>query len=113
MPKPASSKGEERFAEMLSWAKPRISERKMFGSAAANNRRRLAGDRRRSVTRSTTRRLPSRRLPKPEATQPRTGKKIVVVDDTEMLFIFVEDVLRDGRSGTANHDCVEWDRRIA
>src|SRR4029077_182568 len=29
----------------------------------------------------------------PETIQPRTGKKVVVVDDTEMLLIFVEDIL--------------------
>src|SRR5262249_56655341 len=29
----------------------------------------------------------------PEARPPKTGKKIVVVDDTEMLLIFVEDTL--------------------
>src|SRR5205807_9236299 len=31
--------------------------------------------------------------PQPEIVLPRTGKKIVVIDDTEMLLIFVEDIL--------------------
>src|SRR5262249_20664550 len=31
--------------------------------------------------------------PEPEIVSPRGGKKIVVVDDTEMLLIFVEDIL--------------------
>lgn len=36
--------------------------------------------------------LPSQKAP-PQKPSPKTGQKIVVVDDTEMLLIFVEDVL--------------------
>ena len=37
--------------------------------------------------------VPSREEPKPAKTRAKSGKKIVVIDDTEMLLIFVEDIL--------------------
>src|SRR5205814_2742463 len=37
--------------------------------------------------------IPEAARPQAQVTEPKTGKKIVVVDDTEMLLIFVEDVL--------------------
>ena len=44
--------------------------------------------------RETTPELPEpRRAARPETERPRAGKKIVLVDDTEMLLIFVEDIL--------------------
>jgi DNA-binding response OmpR family regulator len=85
-------KGEEALAEILSWPKPRLSERKMFGPpqrTIATDWPAIVVEALREAQLEITESEPA----KPEATQPRTGKKVVVVDDTEMLLIFVEDIL--------------------
>ena len=84
--------GTEALSEILRWRGPRTSEEK------------LATTPRRTITRDwpaifveALRRIepvPAARISPPEQPpKPKTGKKVVVVDDTEMLLIFVEDVL--------------------
>jgi DNA-binding response OmpR family regulator len=90
-------KGEDALGQMLTWSKPRLSEKKLTASV------------RRTITNwqaivLETLREGAAEIAEPlstpaEATPPTTGKRIVVVDDTEMLLIFVEDIL-----GTANPD---------
>src|SRR5207244_4129903 len=84
-------KGEDALQEILSWSKPRLSETKLSGAA------------RRSITnwqaiivealREGSAEVSEARPPKTEIVSARAGKTIVVVDDTEMLLIFVEDIL--------------------
>jgi two-component system, OmpR family, alkaline phosphatase synthesis response regulator PhoP len=85
-------KGEEALAEISSWSKPNLSERKMFGS-----QRRTISSNWPAIVVETLRELqPEIAEPRPvlpDIIQPRTGKNVVVVDDTEMLLIFVEDIL--------------------
>lgn len=83
--------GEDALAEILGWPKVAVAER------------RLAGSRMRTITaawpaivvEALRAEMPEISPPAPTIpTTPRkTGKKIVVIDDTEMLLIFVEDVL--------------------
>jgi DNA-binding response OmpR family regulator len=90
-------KGEDALGQMLSWPKPRLSEKKLSGGA------------RRTVTNWQAIVLETLRDGAPEIAEPlsvpaeptpsTTGKRIVVVDDTEMLLIFVQDIL-----GTADPD---------
>nr|UXE44510.1 protein-glutamate methylesterase/protein-glutamine glutaminase [uncultured bacterium] len=88
------SKGEDALAEMLQWSLSHVSERKLPAAS------------RRTISNWRTVVLESFGEPEAQAfeagmhqeepeveIQARTGKKIVVVDDTEMLLIFVEDVL--------------------
>jgi DNA-binding response OmpR family regulator len=85
-------KGDEALAEILSWPKAHLSERKMFGSA----RRTIASNWPAIVVealREAQSEIAEPEPAQPETIQPRTGKKVVVVDDTEMLLIFVEDTL--------------------
>jgi DNA-binding response OmpR family regulator len=83
-------KGEDALLELLSWPKPRMSEKKLTGSACRTithwQESALEALRDVAVEVSETRRPP-------EIISPRTGKKIIVIDDTEMLLIFVEDIL--------------------
>jgi DNA-binding response OmpR family regulator len=90
-------KGEDALGQMLSWPKLRLSEKKLSGGA------------RRTITNWQAIVLETLRDGAPEIAEPlsvpaeptpsTTGKRIVVVDDTEMLLIFVQDIL-----GTANPD---------
>jgi DNA-binding response OmpR family regulator len=83
-------KGEDALAEILSWPKTQLSERKLLGSP----RRTLAADWRGIVIEALQESQPQE-VPRPGPSLPRatTGKKVVVIDDTEMLLIFVEDIL--------------------
>ena len=86
-------KGEDALAGILSWPKTHTSERKVAGST-----RRTIGATWPAIileallAEQEDISAPAPPPPKPVAA-PKTGKKIVVVDDTEMLLIFVEDVL--------------------
>jgi DNA-binding response OmpR family regulator len=84
-------KGEDALHEILNWAKPRLGEKKLSGSA----RRTIANWQ--AIVVETLRdgatEIPEpRRLPE-ETPSSTTGKRIVAIDDTEMLLIFVEDIL--------------------
>jgi DNA-binding response OmpR family regulator len=84
-------KGDEALQEILTWSKPRLSERKYSGSPhhtithwqtiVAETLRELADE------------ISEVSKPKREVPSAKTGKKIVVIDDTEMLLIFVDDIL--------------------
>ena len=82
-------KGEEALLALLGWSRPRMSERKLSGPV----RRTIATWQSLVLEElcETTGERPE--PPQPETIQVGTGKKIVVVDDTEMLLIFVEDIL--------------------
>jgi len=84
-------KGEDALAEILSWPKTHVSERKIAGSA----RRTIGASWPAIVVEALIAEQPeiSALAPPPPTPAPKTGKKIVVIDDTEMLLIFVEDVL--------------------
>lgn len=85
-------KGEDALIEILDWSKAQLSERKLSGS-----RPRTIGPSWPTIIanlleedRSET---PEPLQPEPKVAEPKAGKKIVVIDDTETLLIFVEDVL--------------------
>lgn len=83
--------GEDALAEILTWPKVVVTERKLTGS------------RMRTITATWPAIVVEElRAEQPEVSTPaptipiaprKTAKKIVVIDDTEMLLIFVEDVL--------------------
>ena len=82
--------GEDALREMLDWNNPRMSEDK----GVAPTRRTIGRDWPQIFLESLVQ--PARAVRVSPAEPPlrvKTGKKIVVVDDTEMLLIFVEDVL--------------------
>jgi DNA-binding response OmpR family regulator len=77
--------------EMFSWSEAQMSEAERAVSAP----RTIHGPWGAAFLEAWRRAKPSQQpsiLPS-EGARPRTGKKIVVIDDTEMLLIFVEDVL--------------------
>jgi DNA-binding response OmpR family regulator len=82
-------KGEDALGEILSWSKPRVGEKKLSVSPH------------RSITNWVAILVETLGEVAPEiseplrapTTPPRVGKRIVVIDDTEMLLIFVEDIL--------------------
>lgn len=82
-------KGEDALGEILSWSKPRVGEKKLSGSLQ------------RSITNWAAILVETLGEVAPEISEPRrasttlppAGKRIVVIDDTEMLLIFVEDIL--------------------
>jgi CheY-like chemotaxis protein len=77
--------------EMFSWSEAQMSEAERAVSAP----RTIHGPWAVVFLEAWRRAKPSQQpsiLP-PEGARPKTGKKIVVIDDTEMLLIFVEDVL--------------------
>ena len=85
-------KGEDALAQILSWPKAHFTEHRLSGAA------------RRTITpawsaivveilREEQPEISEEPAPQSKAIQAKTGKKIVIVDDTEMLLIFVEDVL--------------------
>jgi DNA-binding response OmpR family regulator len=89
-------KGEDALQEILTWSKSHASERKLSGSAS-----RTISNWRVPVLETLTEVEPEisevdEAVPEDEAEPKRaskSGKRIVVVDDTEMLLIFVEDTL--------------------
>ncbi len=84
--------GEEALGEILSWPNAHLSERRLSGS----QRRTITADWPAIVVEALREAQPEiaeTQLAQPEPIQPGSGKKVVVIDDTEMLLIFVEDVL--------------------
>jgi len=85
--------GLEALREILSWADARMSERKVVVELHRGTRR--------GWIEMVFEALRSRAAIKPQVvgstesrpTDKKTGKKIVVIDDTEMLLVFVEDAL--------------------
>ena len=83
--------GEDALREMLNWSKPRPGEKKPSAPP------------RRTITkwqvivvealRGAETEISEPRKAQPERIPPPAGKTVVVVDDTEMLLIFVEDIL--------------------
>jgi DNA-binding response OmpR family regulator len=88
--------GVEALEEMLTWSEVRMRE----GGKPTSRRRTIKGPWE-SVLLEACRQAQAQqpaRIPAPKEVvqakrQPKGGKKIVVIDDTEMLLIFVEDVL--------------------
>jgi DNA-binding response OmpR family regulator len=83
--------GLDALEEMFGWAEARMNEVERAASAP----RTIHGPWAEVFLEAWRRAKPSQQpssLPSEEA-RPKTGKKIVVIDDTEMLLIFVEDVL--------------------
>jgi len=89
--------GEDALREMLSWSKPRLGEKKFSGSA----RRTIANWQTIVVEalRETGAEVSEARLSETEIVSVPAGKRIIVIDDTEMLLIFVEDVLATADPG--------------
>ncbi|HEY6071130.1 MAG TPA: response regulator, partial [Chthoniobacterales bacterium] len=84
-------KGEDAFEEILSWSKTHFGERKLSGSV-----RRTISDWQTVALEALGDVAPpvvEQPIAKPEAIERSRGKRVVVVDDTEMLLIFVEDTL--------------------
>jgi len=83
--------GEDALRETLNWTKPRLGEKKLSGSARrtiAHWQAIVVETLRDGATEiSEPSRMPAETAP------PTTGKRIVAIDDTEMLLIFVEDIL--------------------
>lgn len=83
--------GVDALKEMFTWSEARMSEAERPASAPHTIHGPWAVVFLDAWRRAKTSQQPSS-LPSKEA-RPKTGKKIVVIDDTEMLLIFVEDVL--------------------
>ena len=85
-------KGEDAFTQILGWPAASFSERRNSGA-----RRRSIGSGWSAVLvealREVQPRAPEPRRPELPEALPDVGKKVVVIDDTEMLLIFVQDVL--------------------
>lgn len=88
-------KGEDAFAEILSWSKVRLAERKPSGSSrrTISNWNAIVLETLRGTEPEVAEIEEEEFEPDQESPPSQIGKKIVVVDDTEMLLIFVEDVL--------------------
>ena len=86
-------KGEEALDAILGWSRPHVSERKLSGSTprTISNWRTAVVESLRGITPESSEH--EEPVSKPETRPTKTGKKLVVVDDTEMLLIFVEDTL--------------------
>jgi DNA-binding NtrC family response regulator len=84
-------KSEDALHEILNWSKPRLGERKLSGSAPRTiaNWQAIVLE----ALRETGAEVSEARPPKKEIVSARAGKTIVAIDDTEMLLIFVEDIL--------------------
>ena len=83
--------GEDALAKILSWSKVDLGEKRAIGSP-----RRSIGPTWPAIiveALGESRSEIAEPRPAPREIPPKAGKKIVVVDDTEMLLIFVEDVL--------------------
>jgi DNA-binding response OmpR family regulator len=83
--------GADALKEMFTWSEARMSEAERPASAPHTIHGPWAIVFLDAWRRAKTSQQP-RSLPSKEA-RPKTGKKVVVIDDTEMLLIFVEDVL--------------------
>jgi DNA-binding response OmpR family regulator len=85
-------KGEDAFTQILGWPAASFNERKNFGA-----RRRSIGAGWSALLveaqREVQPRAPEPRRPEVTEALPDVGKRVVVIDDTEMLLIFVQDVL--------------------
>lgn len=84
-------KGEDAFHEMLNWSAAHLAEKRMTGSA-----QRTITEWQRMIVEALVETSPEISEParvQREAPLPSAEKTIVVVDDTDMLLIFVEDVL--------------------
>lgn len=110
-------KGEDALEEILTWPKSHFSERKLSGSP----RRTISNWRK--VTLETLQEIEpaifAEATPEAKPTLPSAGKTVVVVDDTEMLLIFVEDILSSELPGlqittarSATEGLQEIERRI-
>ena len=84
-------KGEDALQEILNWSKLRLGETKLSGSTrrTITNWQVIVAE----TLRETATEISQPRRVRLETTPPVAGKTIVVVDDTEMLLIFVEDIL--------------------
>src|SRR5438477_6585863 len=84
-------KGEDALREMLDWSKPRFGEKKLSGSTprTITNWQTIVVEALHEVRGEVS----ETGKPEPEMVSTKAGKTIVVVDDTEMLLIFVEDIL--------------------
>ena len=85
-------KGENALAEILSWSKVDLSEQRIPGSPRQTvppNWPAIVAE----ALSAARPKISERRPAQPELILPKAGKKIVVIDDTPMLLIFVEDVL--------------------
>src|SRR5262249_16443781 len=84
-------KGENALLELLIWSKPRMSEKKLSGSPhrTITNWQAIVLEALREIAPEVS----EQPTHEPEIVSPRGCKKIVVVDATEMLLIFVEDIL--------------------
>jgi len=84
-------KGEDALQEILNWSKLRIGEKKLSGSTprTITNWQAIVIE----ALRETTTEISEPRRVRPETIPTAARKKIVIVDDTEMLLIFVEDIL--------------------
>ena len=88
--------GPEALREILTWPETEMHEAKRSGSARRTIQKNWAGIVVEALREARATQVVSvSRLEKAAPAKPRakTGKKIVAVDDTEMLLIFVEDVL--------------------
>ena len=85
-------KGDDALVEILAWPKTQLSERRLSGSP-----QRTIGAGWPAIIvealKETEPEISEPPRPQPPAPERKTGPKIVLVDDTEMLLIFVEDVL--------------------
>jgi DNA-binding response OmpR family regulator len=85
--------GNEAFGEMLRWTDVDVREREK----PKHGRRTIDDDWTdillKALPRLKTRKVRPPKISPAEKPRAKTGKKLVVVDDTEMLLIFVEDVL--------------------
>jgi DNA-binding response OmpR family regulator len=88
--------GKEALREILSWPDARITEAKAARSTQHTIQRNWVTIFVEALRVAKAKQLPRISPPKEAVAakpRPRTGKKIVAIDDTEMLLIFVEDVL--------------------
>ena len=88
-------KGEDALVEILGWSKVRLSESRLSGShprTLGPNWPAIIAELLQEARPETSE--PPQPEPGPaKIAEPRTGKKVLVIDDTETLLIFVEDVL--------------------
>jgi len=84
-------KGEDALREILNWSKPRLGEKKLSGSTprTITNWQTVVAEALHEVAGEVS----DAREPEPEMVSTKPGKTIVAIDDTEMLLIFVEDIL--------------------
>jgi DNA-binding response OmpR family regulator len=84
-------KGEDALRDILNWSKPRLGEKKLAGSTprTITNWQTVIVEALQEVGGEVS----DAREPEPEMASTKAGKTIVAIDDTEMLLIFVEDIL--------------------